>query len=1212
MEFLSLLAPVVQIFKCASPSLETRYDIFTHSKENIEKLRSKVDDLKNLRKDILSKVDVAEKNLEAISQVVKAWLEKVDSEINKDIVVLRDSETIEMINIKGWRGWRFSRRRYSVGKKAQKKLIIIFDLLTEGYKITDVSIPSQLFRNDHVSSPLPPLPPPDDEVNSLVNGPNTTRPLPPRPPLASKKTTRACGNSKETESRNHITESVMNALKEVGIYRIGVYGIGGVGKTMLMKQVCERVKEQKIFDVVIVVTVSKVTDLSASVMDLKRIQGEIAMNLGFNRLEELDEIPKRAEMLCKRLKNEERVLVILDDVWTTEILELSDVGIPCGENYPHKGYCKVAFTTRSLEVCNLLNSDRNIEVGMLSKQESWNLFKENIGELAVTLAPATVAKLVKECGGLPLVLVTVGRALRNKDAHVLDAAAFKLETSSYFGAKRDGKITSKVYSSIKLSYDQLEDETLKTYFLICSCFPEDYRISTNELMMHVMGDDVILEDVKTLKQARIRLHAVLDKLMTSCLLLGEKQVDGEISYVYMHDIIRDVALLISSEEGHGFFIKSGAGLECWPNMSLRSIAVKCLRLSLMRNDISVLPDETPQFPHLLSLSLKENIILKRIPDNFFQEMKALTTLDLSRTGIQSLPSSLSCLVSLYTLCLDNCIFDCSVDISVIGELKELRLLSLENCNLLRLPEEIGGLINLKLLNLSKNNSLTGMPPNVLSKLVRLEELYMRSSFDAWEFEGLRNYYGNNANLEEVASLPCLTTLHLKVFRNFAEKNPASKETIEFEVSFGRESEHNDPISFDPKRNQFSSHLTVSSAVPSSIKVFLQKVDSLELIKCYGFVSVENLVGSSKNTRLDSLKSLWVKECSDMEYLMGSPRKVSGMILIVHGRILFRCLHNLKLLQVKLCKEIRTIFDCQLVKSVINLEELHLESCYNLKEVINGDLSKGQLPSIEEFEETYLSIRNKTPLLRNAGLPDLRKISLRYLANLETIWRGSVPLDSLANLKVVTILKCDRLKHMFSRELAGNLQKLEELFISDCGDMVKLLDYDFPTTSSPIFPSLKRVFIKECNSLQYLFSSTKELRGGGLSRLEELDIWDCKNLENIIGAGVAKDDDQVVHVLRFPELSTLRLTTLPKLSNFHQGLSELDFPSLQNITIVRCLKLKKLPLTHSSARHLRKIVGDSMKWFEEFTWEELKRSPISTNNNRRCDIWTKALGSIESL
>ncbi|KAI3872383.1 hypothetical protein MKW92_025331 [Papaver armeniacum] len=1192
---------------------------------NVENLQSKVDDLKNMREDIQSRVDAAEKNLELISQVVKAWLDKVDSAITKDIetmVSLQDGETIEMINSKGWRGWRFSRSRYNVSKEAQKKIIIILDLLIEGNNFTDVSIPSQLsnvLENniiDHVSSPLPHLPPrprslPDptrptalQPRHHLREGIKTTKgdSFMPFPPLTSKSARRAFGSSEEFKSRTRIMESVMDALKDVGTYVVGVYGIGGAGKTMLMKQVCQRVKTHKMFDVVIVITVSKMTDLSASDVDLKRIQGEIAISLGFNRLEELEEVPKRAAILCQRLKKEGRVLVILDDIWTTEILDLSDVGIPCGENY-HKG-CKVVFTTRSLEVCNLLNSQRNIEVGMLSREDSWHLFKENIGDLAVALAPETVAKLVKECGGLPLVLVTVGRALRNKDVHVLNDAAFKLETSSYFSAKRDGKIKSKVYYSIKLSYDQLEDETLKTYFLFCSCFPEDYRISTNELMMHVMGDGEILEDIETLKQARSRLHSVLDKLMASCLLLGEKQNAGEISYVYMHDIIRDVALLIASEEGKGFFIKSGAGLKCWPNMSLlqRSISGKCLRMSLIRNDISRLPNETPQFPHLMSLSLKENTSLKTIPENFFQEMEALATLDLSKTGIQSLPSSLSCLVNLYTLCLDNCIFDCSEDISVIGELKELRLLSLENCNLFSLPEEIGGLTNLKLLNLSKNNSLAVVPPNVMSNLICLEELYMRSSFDGWEVEGLGENE-NNANLEEVASLPCLTTLHLNVFKKFTTEDPAFKELLKFEVSFGRESEHNDPISFDPKRNQFSCHLTVSSAVSSSIKVLLQKVDSLKLIKCFGFSSVENLAASSNTAcRLDSLKSLFVKECSDMEYLMGSSMKANGTVPveiafpnlkylflhsmhslteIVHGQISVGCLNNLKLLQVKYCKEILNIFDRHLVKSVINLEELHLESCYNLKEVINGNVK------IVEFHDQFQSIGEfHGKFLKSAGLPNLRKLSLRCLPNLETIWRGSIPLESLANLKVVTIIRCDKTRHMFSPELAGSLQKLEELLISDCGQMVKLFDFKVPTaTASPIFPSLKRLFIKECNSLQYLFSSTNVLDGGGLSRLEELDIWDCKNLENIMRA---EDYDQVVHVIRFPELTTLRLTSLPKLFDFHQGLSKLDFPSLQNVTIVRCLELKKLPLTRSNASQLRKIVGDSVKWFEEFSWEQLKR------------------------
>lgn len=127
---------------------------------------------------------------------------------------------------------------------------------------------------------------------------------------------------------------IVKALNSSDINIVGVYGMPGVGKTMLIKEVGRLAKKECTFDDVVMVAVSQH-------QDLKKIQREIAEGLGLNLGDESKDL--RARRLFARLKQQKKVLIILDDLWSR--LELREVGIPCGVD--HSG-CKVVVTTRRL------------------------------------------------------------------------------------------------------------------------------------------------------------------------------------------------------------------------------------------------------------------------------------------------------------------------------------------------------------------------------------------------------------------------------------------------------------------------------------------------------------------------------------------------------------------------------------------------------------------------------------------------------------------------------------------------------------------------------------------------------------------------------------------------------------------------------------------------------------------------------------------------
>ncbi|CAL5409576.1 unnamed protein product [Camellia sinensis] len=202
--------------------------------------------------------------------------------------------------------------------------------------------------------------------------------------------------------------NVMEALSDDNINFIGIHGIGGVGKTTLVKEIGKIAKSDELFDEIVMTVVSQNPNI-------KNIQGQIASMLGFTTFTDQQSEIERASMLYARPKDVKKILVILDDVWAK--LNFVVVGIPFGND--HQG-CKIIITTRREQVCNSMGMERLrikiVHLGVLSEKDSWDLFKKNVGDVVDSNELNIIANEVcKECGGLPIALVTVGSAMKGKD-----------------------------------------------------------------------------------------------------------------------------------------------------------------------------------------------------------------------------------------------------------------------------------------------------------------------------------------------------------------------------------------------------------------------------------------------------------------------------------------------------------------------------------------------------------------------------------------------------------------------------------------------------------------------------------------------------------------------------------------------------------------------------------------------------------------------------
>ncbi|KAL6314399.1 hypothetical protein AAG906_022482 [Vitis piasezkii] len=486
----------------------------------------------------------------------------------------------------------------------------------------------------------------------------------------------------ETTTKRNL-EKIWACLEKGEIQSIGVWGMGGIGKTTIVTHIHNLLLEKKdTFGLVYWVTVSKDSSI-------RKLQDVIAEKINLDLSKEEDE-RLRSALLFEALQKEKKFVLIFDDVW--EVYPPREVGIPIGVDGG-----KLIITTRSREVCLKMGCKEIIEVKPLSEVEAWELFNKTLERYnALSQKEEEIAKdIIKECSGLPLAIVTTARSM----SVVYSIAGWRNALNELREHVKGHTIDREndVFKILEFSYNRLNDEKLQECLLYCALFPEDFKIHRVWQAEFDKG------------------HAILNKLENVCLL--ERCENGKC--VKMHDVIRDMAINISKRNSR-FMVKIRRNLEDlpsekeWSNNSVE-------RVSLMQScELSTLMF-VPNWPKLSTLFLQGNMysysshtLDKGLPNSFFVHMLGLRVLDLSYTNIAFLPDSIYDKVKLRALILCNC--PKLKRVGSLAKLKELRELNISDSQMETIPDGIEKLVHLKHFYWSSDPFCSNPLSNPLSNL----------------------------------------------------------------------------------------------------------------------------------------------------------------------------------------------------------------------------------------------------------------------------------------------------------------------------------------------------------------------------------------------------------------------------------------------------------------------------------------------------------------